>query len=842
MEQRQAKITTKPHERRRRHRVINSCLECRRRKLKCDKGEVCVNCRTHGRQCIYISTAAGDSHLRQKLAQVKDARDSLDKVLLSTTAEGAAKEQQSRRDQLLQNSNTPIASVEGELDGNGAGNSDDESFLEPTPLAIPDAAYAANESDEFDDLGFLLGRMRLGDRVGGLYRPRIGDEIGQSLHNQSPRSKAALKTTKQQINSAASSSRNSLEPPDVFAVPSMAVILGATPSDGEWIALLPSRTVSDRLLEHYWFSVHPVARTLHRPTFAQRYETLWELMDARADISASLGAIVLAVLFSAVVSMDSEDVSIRISSSKQELCSRLQLGVELALSQANLLRSNKMETLQAFVTYLLPTCLDISRAHSALVGLAIRLAECMGYHRDPSEYGFSPSECQVRRLIWYQICYLDLKTSDTQGPRPFVQSNGYSTKLPLEINPRAASSSPTPGPVTRWSELVFSAIRFECQEMQRSCLVMRKRIDLKKLSLIEVISKIERFNNEMHEKYDSALNEEPQQPLQHAARVVMKLFISLLYLAPLHRYMNSVTYSMPDRLRQIVLVKGTEALEAALELETAHDLRPWAWYSRAYQQYHTALLLLFEVFTFPLRREADRIWRCLDFIFAGPLANFTDLPALGNPPKYHEVLTLREAKGRYLLCAISTGMQEYSSRRGLRSPVTMTDSMILVSPRKAGEDSDPSRPLNFAHGMPADILPRVASQFNTRDIASESNPFNVEVSLEQHEDGTINNKDIPQFLWAPALDTPITLHAGHQVTSDFSHVDTSIPGPGYLHHTTVGSQTTSTSAYSQPGYIVGPGQEMLDIDWGLWDTMFPPGVFDGNLDLSDVDMEGYAVV
>lgn len=30
---------SKPRERaRRRHRVINSCLECRRRKLKCDKG------------------------------------------------------------------------------------------------------------------------------------------------------------------------------------------------------------------------------------------------------------------------------------------------------------------------------------------------------------------------------------------------------------------------------------------------------------------------------------------------------------------------------------------------------------------------------------------------------------------------------------------------------------------------------------------------------------------------------------------------------------------------------------------------------------------------------------
>lgn len=40
----------------------------------------------------------------------------------------------------------------------------------------------------------------------------------------------------------------------------------------------------------------------------------------------------------------------------------------------------------------LTMCLDeVSRAHSALVGMAIRLAECMGLHRDPAEYGSFPS-------------------------------------------------------------------------------------------------------------------------------------------------------------------------------------------------------------------------------------------------------------------------------------------------------------------------------------------------------------------------------------------------------------------------------------------------------------------
>lgn len=72
---------------------------------------------------------------------------------------------------------------------------------------------------------------------------------------------------------------------------------------------------------------------------------------------------------------------------------------------------------------------------------------------------------------------------------------------------------------------------------------------------------------------------------------------------------------MPDRLRNILLASGTTSLETAVVLDTYPELRPWQWYSGALQQYHTAFLLLTEVFYYPQRKEADRIWACLDYIF-----------------------------------------------------------------------------------------------------------------------------------------------------------------------------------------------------------------------------------
>ncbi len=60
-----------------------------------------------------------------------------------------------------------------------------------------------------------------------------------------------------------------------------------------------------------------------------------------------------------------------------------------------------------------------------------------------------------------------------------------------------------------------------------------------------------------------------------------------------------------------MLASGTTTLEAAVTLEILPELHPWAWYVGAYQQYHTAFLLLMDVYFYPHRAEADRIWACL---------------------------------------------------------------------------------------------------------------------------------------------------------------------------------------------------------------------------------------
>ncbi|PYI09606.1 hypothetical protein BO78DRAFT_307832, partial [Aspergillus sclerotiicarbonarius CBS 121057] len=766
---------------RRRNRTIHSCLECRRREMKCDREQPCVGCRATGQRCIYVSSANGDAQFRRRLAQMKDAKEALD--------EGLVKESDNKH-----------------LSSEECDDLPDDGYLEPTRLAIQDAAYAPDAEDRIDDLGIRLGRMRLGERIGGLYRPRIADELAHSLlHRNSAGSRhvnsAPLKT------SSPRSSEEYLKPGRSFTAPSVNLVLGRPPSNESLIDFLPARYIADTLLERYWIAVHPVARIMHRPTFAQRYETLWELVDNGHEIIPSLGAIVYAVLFSAVVSMEDKHLD-GYGVSHQELKDRLQMGTETALCRAQLLTSTKTETLQAFVGYILPMGLgEVSRAHSDLVGMVIRSAEC-----------------QIRRLIWYQICYLDLRTSEIQGPRPFIQPDGYTTQLPLNA----------PLPVA-WNDMVLSMICFECQEMHRHCLTLRNCVDQKRISLTKAIAELETFRETMDKKYGPLIeNSSPQQPIQRMAGLVLKLMVSLLYICLLHRYMNSVSYRIPNRLRQIVLSKGTDALEAAVDLES-EDLHLWSWYSSSYHQYHVAFLLLCEVFAFPLRKEATRIWRCLDFVFAEPLTSLAGL-IISETPTLQEIIDYRNMKGRHLITMISERMHVYQAAKGLRQPSNFDDSMLVITPQIV-DDSDPTMPLNYGHvspettpGYPTGVQGSIPSSNDTKHADSESSarraaPSSGIVTQLAHALGPWSNTQVPV-----SQEYPMQLHGGEH--SPYGDVDTMLPTDSN-HRAGIGSAAsqeyfTNIQNVGLNNIPVDIEAEMLEIDWNLWDTVFPPQTNDGN--------------
>ena len=158
---------------RRRNRMITSCLECRRRKLKCDKSHPCLTCSKFNRDCVFLAPSL-DSASQLKLMEIKEKMGSLERVLEQDVAKNGVWRELRRAQQ-----EGRVVSVEDSIDF--APVPEDERDLEPTPMATVDAVYDEDADGDLLDLGVKFGKLRLTDRVGGFFRPKISDEVSYPL-------------------------------------------------------------------------------------------------------------------------------------------------------------------------------------------------------------------------------------------------------------------------------------------------------------------------------------------------------------------------------------------------------------------------------------------------------------------------------------------------------------------------------------------------------------------------------------------------------------------------------------------------------------------------------------
>ncbi|KAI0395049.1 hypothetical protein F5Y17DRAFT_424999 [Xylariaceae sp. FL0594] len=404
----------------------------------------------------------------------------------------------------------------------------------------------------------------------------------------------------------------------------------------------------------YFRAVHPIAPCSHRALTERAYTAFWDEIETGIDPRPSTQAIIFAAMFSGVVSMDEDAVYHELGGyTKANWVASLKIGTETALSKANFLRTTSVETMQAFVIYMIPLCrAEVSRAHSVLLAAAVRMAECMGLHRDGEAYGLTPLDTHVRRLIWHQLCFLDIRTCEAQGPRPVIRREDYDTKLPVNCNEDdlllASLGTPPPEPSDAWTSNTLPLIRFEINEMMRSVWVDRRRLEMQKTTLTQVLTKIEHFRRRMSEKYDHLLT--VPHPLQRYARSVMRMLTYRLYIMVLHPYYANAANPMPSRLSHLLVTSGIMVIELGMQLETNQAFKDWAWYVGAYFQYQIALLLATEIHYRPDSSEADRIWTCLDYVF-------------GMDRKVP-----RETKSLQILREISQRTAIYQQKRKMRGP------------------------------------------------------------------------------------------------------------------------------------------------------------------------------
>ncbi|KAK6383021.1 hypothetical protein LTS17_003691 [Exophiala oligosperma] len=124
----------------------------------------------------------------------------------------------------------------------------------------------------------------------------------------------------------------------------------------------------------------------------------------------------------------------------------------------------ELASLQALAIY--ATCLranEVSRNVWVLNGLAIRLAQSVGMHRDGASLRLSPFETEMRLRLWWHLCILESRAPEDQGFQPTVDVTNRELRLPLNVNDNQIYPDMTQFPTESdgWTEMSFFLIQTE---------------------------------------------------------------------------------------------------------------------------------------------------------------------------------------------------------------------------------------------------------------------------------------------------------------------------------------------------------------------------------------------
>jgi hypothetical protein len=262
---------------------------------------------------------------------------------------------------------------------------------------------------------------------------------------------------------------------------SLTGILGAlvahTISDGSMQNLTdlhPSYEQAVKLWRAYVLNVEPLCKILHVPTVAKMFDSV---SKHPAAASKNDECLMFVIYYFAVFSMSDADCLCEFNTSRGQLMSRYRTAVIQALVNASWLKTTAMSVLQAYTLFLIALRTQIdSHTFWILTGIAIRLAQRMGLHRDGESLGLPPFEVQMRRRLFWQLLPLDGYAGQTSGTGISISPNSWDTKQPLNINDDQIFPGMTQPPCEQRgaSEMIFCLSRVELSNFY-----IRKSVKLK---------------------------------------------------------------------------------------------------------------------------------------------------------------------------------------------------------------------------------------------------------------------------------------------------------------------------------------------------------------------------
>ncbi|KAL4796157.1 fungal-specific transcription factor domain-containing protein [Aspergillus venezuelensis] len=393
---------------RKRTRVQLSCTACRARKLKCCRTHPCTNClkRDEAHSCTFVGRGprGRSSHGRASPTHVQDRLQHLENLIMSFA------QQKKQDDPLSHESSPPLQAPAPDL------------YPRQPAMITPDKTDTDSGESPTADGGKLLVKETGTSYIESAHWKAILQEINefkQSLHEGDELSDEE----------AAVDEDDATDPEPVIWFQMTKPL-----SREELLLDMPQRTVANKLVSYFLISKEPLVPILHIPTFTKEYQQFW---DNRQQVSLPWLALLYAIMaMSAMFYQRSGDPIPGLDKSYVEIASTFRRRSAQCLVQSNYIAAGryKVEALFVYTMSEFYKKHDVETGVPFLMGIAIKLAMRMGYHRDPQHFpSISPFDGEMRRRMWIFLCQLDALLSFEVGVPRTIQDWQYDTELPRNL-------------------------------------------------------------------------------------------------------------------------------------------------------------------------------------------------------------------------------------------------------------------------------------------------------------------------------------------------------------------------------------------------------------------------
>ncbi|KAK6346123.1 hypothetical protein TWF730_010454 [Orbilia blumenaviensis] len=428
-----------------RNRQALSCLACRSRKLKCDRQHPCTACnkRGEGSACTF-SAATGNSGT---------GAGGITKPSGSGTADSKRSEAQAKLQkleeivqQLIQSGAVVSKPGDSRNTTNGKNKEDTELTSQPNN----------NEGGEDESAG---PEKRKQAPVLMCYNEASGGYVGATHWAALLEQINCVKESLEDGMDRDSSNGSVIE--DSPCTDDADLILGTgsgrlTIDDA--IRALPPRHIADRLLQVYYSAKFSNALFIHTTKFRREYEAFWKDHSSATLVWISVLFSILC-MGSLMATRGGKLVALEVYDIEPEkLCSKARQC--LVACQHTKSQPYVIEALVIYSYCKYQLNVESDSTLWALAGYVTRLAQRLGYHRDPKHLGkFTPFEAEMRRRTWFWVSTFDLLFSFQYGMPGIIHDEQCDTESPSNYADEDFDEDtvvmPPPRPQTEFTNMLY---------------------------------------------------------------------------------------------------------------------------------------------------------------------------------------------------------------------------------------------------------------------------------------------------------------------------------------------------------------------------------------------------